>query len=136
MPCLATRPGSLRQQLYTGRYVKQGSVTTHLSPPPQTLEATGPSKRVSKTLYLLGFLSSASCNVSGLNLEEADEAADLGGLPEVLLFKIFNAAQFQFLALCRLANSKPETQLLVITDGKYSLYFCSAEKFSFQHLFT
>lgn len=133
MPCPATRPGSLRQQLYTGRYVKQGSVTTHLSPPPQTLEATGPSKRVSKTLYLLGFLSSASCNVSGLNLEEADEAADSGGF---LLFKIFNAAQFQFLALCRLANSKPETQSLVIMDGKYSLYFCSAEQFSFHHLFT
>lgn len=52
-------------------------------------------------------------------------------------FSFFNVAQFQRLALCSLANSKPVTQLLVTeVYRKRSVYFCFVEKFSFQHLFT
>lgn len=98
-------------------------MATHLSPPPQTPEPAGPSERVSKAPCSLGLLS-APCSASGLDLEDAAEAAALCGSPEVFFFlKIFSVAQFQFLALCRLANSRPETRFLVIVevDGKYSL---------------
>lgn len=72
----------------------------HTPATPATDAGANRSIEKSKTLYLPGFLSSAPCDVSGLNPEEADEAADLGGSPEgFLFFKNFKAAQFQFL-LC------------------------------------
>lgn len=68
----------------------------------------------------------------------------VNGLLGFLLFLVFfffkkQCGPIQFLALCSLANSKPRSYLLVAVIievyRKCSLYVCSVEKFSFQHLF-